>query len=148
MSKRPSKQSTVSFYKSPNQKRSGISKNREEIDDAKSHITGKSKAKSIRSKRQKSTATKDKECKTPATVKSRKSHQRTEMNTDEEGDDEDKHRKKAAADKISHMNANLDKSVNESFLNDSSFDASLSDDEESDDEDDFVSLQEFKDFKY
>ena len=37
------------------------------------------------------------------------------------------------------MNDNLDKSVNESFLNDSSFDASLSeDDEDESEEDDFV----------
>ena len=46
------------------------------------------------------------------------------------------------------MNQNLDKSVNESFLDESSFDASLSDDDDSEEEeDDFVTAQEFKDFQ-
>ena len=52
------------------------------------------------------------------------------------------------AKKIEHMNQNLDKSVNESFLDESSFDASLSDDDDSEEEeDDFVTAQEFKDFQ-
>lgn len=50
------------------------------------------------------------------------------------------------------MNERLDRSdrsPNQSLLNDSSFDASLSDDdEESEEEDDFVTLQEFEDFKF
>lgn len=148
------------FSKNKSVRRGAMRSNREE-DDAKSHMTRKS------GKTHKSTLSKKSRRKTQhnidegqnlrspdksqKSVRSKRSKGKRVNHTDDEREDGDQDfnstMNKAKDDKIHQMNKNLDKSVNESFI-DSSFNASLSDDDDEDSEDDdYVTFKEFSDFK-
>lgn len=134
--------------------------NRDGDDDAKSQKTtktAKSLAKSLRSKSRKSGALgrKSKQEKSQGASSNKRINNKLDKVVTEDavnverGENEDNLSKQqhSADEKLKKMNDNLEKSVNESFLDGSSFDASLSDDDSEEDEDDFVTAQEFYDFQ-